>query len=325
MKNCLYFDCEYCTGLLCSEEDDTNSISIVITPDSADQKLEVKVGSKTTTYDLTVGEKNCVLIPDELWNLGGETLFRFCKGSQSCEWYTITFPTDISTEVMLCEDGERKYKVCGQESDEDMSRYEIAMITYRNMVAYTIENSDKKIATLGYTSKDQDTAALFTVTIALTASGISDTAELKFRLLINKQYDDFFIPIQTIRNGPNIVTITYPVQDIAANSANKLYLYASVNTGSVRIEQQALRATIFAQGLAKNNEWDGMIEIEEECSSITLGDPLSLVAMGEDIVANANLPTGSNIAETLEGIALGESIISTNIVDTISIEQEGTL
>lgn len=320
MKNCLYFDCEYCTGLLCSEEDDTNSISVVITPDSADQKLEVKVGSKTTTYDLTVGEKNCVLIPDELWNLGGETLFRFCKGSQSCEWYTIIFPTDISTEVMLCEDGERKYKVCGQESDEDMSRYEIAMITYRNMVAYTIENSDKKIATLGYTSKDQDTAALFTVTIALTASGISDTAELKFRLLINKQYDDFFIPIQTIRNGPNIVTITYPVQDIAANSANKLYLYASVNTGSVRIEQQALRATIFAQGLAKNNEWDGMIEIEEEVGSIMLNTSISLITMNESIAANADNPTTQGFTEMFQGITVNNSIDVINMNSTVSTE-----
>lgn len=324
MKNCLYFDCEYCTGLLCSEEDDSNSISVVITPDSDNQKLEVKVDSKTTTFDLTAGEKNCVPIPDELWNLGGETLFRFCKDSQSCEWYTITFPEDISTQVMLCEDGERRYKVCGPESNEDMSQYELAIITYKNMVAYTIEKNDKKIATLGYTTKDKDTVAVFNVTIVLTAFDIPDTAELKFRLLINKQYDDFFIPIQTIRNGSNIVTITYPVQDIAANSANKLYLYASVNEGSVHIEQQALRAMIFAQGLAKNNEWDGMIEIEEECSIVTFGTPLSLVAMGEDIVANANLPTGSNIAETLEGIALGESIISTNIVDTISIEQEGT-
>lgn len=324
MKNCLYFDCEYCTGLLCSEEDDTNSISVVITPDSDNQKLEVKVNSKTTTFDLTVGEKNCIPIPDELWNLGGETLFRFCRGSQSCEWYTITFPENISEEVMLCEDGDRKYKVCGPESSEDLSQYELAIIAYKNMVAYTIETVEKKIAELGYTSRDKDTIAVFNVTIALTASGIPETAELKFRLLINKQYDDFFIPIQTIRNGPNIVTITYPVQDIAANSANKLYLYASVNEGSVHIEQQALRATIFAQGLAKNNEWDGMIEIEEECSSITFGDSLSLVTMNENIVANADLPTGSNIADTLEGIALGEPIISTNMVDTISIEQEET-
>lgn len=324
MKNCLYFDCEYCTGLLCSEEDDSNSISIVITPDSADQKLEVKAGSKTTTYDLTVGEKNCIPIPDELWNLGGETLFRFCKGSQSCEWYTITFPDDISTQVMLCEDGERRYKVCGPESDEDMSQYEIAIITYRNMVAYTIEKNEKKIAVLGYTSKDKETAALFTVTIALTASGISETAQLKFKLLINKQYDDFFIPIQTIRNGPNIVTITYPVQDIAANSANKLYLYASVNEGSVYIEQQALRAMIFAQGLAKNNEWDGMIEVEEEIEPITVGTSIFLATMNENIIANTNDPTTKGFAETFQGITVNNSISVANMNSVVSIEQEGT-
>lgn len=320
MKNCLYFDCEYCTGLLCSEEDDSNSISIVITPDSADQKLEVKAGSKTTTYDLTVGEKNCIPIPDELWNLGGETLFRFCKGSQSYEWYTITFPDDISTQVMLCEDGERRYKVCGPESDEDMSQYEIAIITYRNMVAYTIEKNEKKIAVLGYTSKDKETAALFTVTIALTASGISETAQLKFRLLINKQYDDFFIPIQTIRNGPNIVTITYPVQDIAANSANKLYLYASVNEGSVYIEQQALRATLFTQGLMKNNEWDGMIEIEEEFKPITIGDSISLRTMSDNVTASADFPTTRGITETMQKIKIGNSITIGTMADTVSIE-----
>lgn len=301
MKNCLYFDCEYCTGLLCSEEDDSNSISIVITPDSADQKLEVKAGLKTTTFDLTVGEKNCVPIPDELWNLGGETLFRFCRGTQQCEWYTITFPDDISTQVMLCEDGERRYKVCGPDSGEDMSQYEIAMITYRNMVAYTVENSDKKIATIGYTAKNQETAALFTVTITLTASGISETAELKFRLLINKQYDDFFIPTQTIRNGSNIVTISYPVQDIAAYSANKLYLYASVSEGSVHIEQQALRATLFAQGLMKNNEWDGMIEVEDSVPSlINLADANVLVkAFSESHTFSDQRPIGDTITENI--------------------------
>lgn len=324
MKNCLYFDCEYCTGLLCSEEDDTNSISVVITPDSDNQKLEVKVNSKTTTFDLTAGEKNCIPIPDKLWNLGGETLFRFCKGSQSCDWYTITFPEDISTQVMLCEDGERRYKVCGPESDEDMSQYELAIITYKNMVAYTIEKNDKKIATLGYTSKDKDTIAVFNVTIALTASDIPETAELKFRLLINKQYDDFFIPIQIIRNGPNIVTISYPVQDIAANSANKLYLYASVNTGSVRIEQQALRATIFAQGLAKNNEWDGMIEIEEEIEPITIGTSVSVATINENITTNVDNPTTRGITETFQGITVNNFISVANMDGIVSIEQEGT-
>ena len=104
MKNTIYADADLNIELIANEEQDGNTIAVVIECDSAaSQELTITAGTATTTEALTSGTKNTVDIPVMLWNFGDDTVITLSKGGTDAGTITIHFPGAIDSDAAINE------------------------------------------------------------------------------------------------------------------------------------------------------------------------------------------------------------------------------
>lgn len=323
MKNIFYFNEDYEMTLLLNEECDHNCIHIVIDAnDAADQKLEIKVkGSASGTIPITAGTRNAIELKSDYWAVDGATTFRFVNTTTACDWHMITFPSDIVNDMMINECGSCEYKVnCQNTNGINVDELKLIIVPYVNGRDYTIKANPIKIVDINYTGTTK-TDGIFMATILLTAEGITDVANLKFTLRINKMNVDVFIPVQTITNGQHIINITYPILNIVKYDANSLLLYATVSEGTVKIAQQKLRAEIIANGLKESTEWNGIIEVEEYLEPLDIKLPYNMTNMVDNVAMTSIPPHCSAFNETVN-IAIDNPISLKNMDGNVNITFE---
>ena len=104
MENIIYTDADLNAFLVANEEQDGNTIEVVIECDSTEiQSLTISAGLASATEALTPGEKNRVDIPSMLWNFGDDTVITWTKGGSTAGTITIHFPGAIEFDAALNE------------------------------------------------------------------------------------------------------------------------------------------------------------------------------------------------------------------------------
>ena len=101
----------------------------------------------------------------------------------------------------------------------------------------------------------------------------TELPELSIVYKINNETIDTFMPAKTCLYGKHIVTLFFPISKVIENSSNTFSMYLKISSGSAKIGEAQIRATISGQGLAAGlGDWNGRININENIGNISITD-----------------------------------------------------
>lgn len=301
MKNTLFFDDSFNPILLENEESDAgeqlNTIFLKFrTSDSANQRLHITVRYAEYDEQLEPETDYNFQLAGEYWASGAATLIQIRNDDFLSQNTQITFPDIISTDAALSEDGEfvNAYYMQGKEEKDEELRQQV--IVYTNGREYNIQPSAQdmqRIAQLVFSASLRGTNALLIITIILKATEIENTADLAMHFRVNRVFDETYIPEQTVRDGKYVITVNYPILNIAQDDRNQVDIYLTTTAGNIQIEQGKIKATITASSITTSDAFTGEIEILELLEPTELAENgLTLVPILETFEVSPN----SNIA-----------------------------
>ena len=156
-----------------------------------------------------------------------------------------------------------------------------------NVAPFEIGQSLTNVMDIDFTATEDTTAAfqcemLLEVIKPEDASADGETEEenpepelpeLSIVYKINNETIDTFMPTKTCLYGKHIVTLFFPISKVIENSSNTFSMYLKISTGSIKIGEAQIRATISGQGLAAGlGDWNGRININENIGYISIAD-----------------------------------------------------
>ena len=297
MKNTIFFDDSFNPVLLENEETDTDEVrnSIYLrfrTSAAANQRLHITVLYAEYDEQLDPNTDYDFLLEGEYWASGGVTTIQLRNDEFLSQNTQITFPDVISTDAALLENGEfvNAYYMQGKEEKDEELRQQV--IVYTNGREYNIQPSAQdmqRIAQLVFSAALRGTNALLVITVILTASEIEDTADLAMHFRVNRVFDAVYIPEQTVRDGKYIITVNYPILDIAQGDRNQVDIYMTTTAGNIQIEQGKCKATITASSITTSDAFTGELEVLELLEQTDLAENgLTLVPILETIEVEPN-------------------------------------
>lgn len=326
MKNTLFFDASFSPILLENEETDTDELRNAIflrfrTSSALNQKLYITVRNAEYEEDLDPDTDYDYRLEGTYWAAGGVTKLQL-KNDQLISVFTqITFPEIISTDAALLEDSAHvnAYYLQGKEDKDEELRQQV--ITYANGTEYNItpESVLPKIIEIKFASVLANTQALFNATINLAASQIEEAGDITFRIRVNRLFDETFIPIQTVRNGRYIVTISYPIRNVSQSDRNQIDVYMTTSAGNIQIEQGQIRASVTASGLSSSEAFTGDIEWLELLGTVTVPQAYAVII---PIAETANVSVSSNKLPATFTELLGPAILQSGRVTISPIAEE---
>ena len=319
VKNTLYFDADFNFLLLECEESDNNTIYINFhTSEAANQVLNISVdGGAVQTESLASDTDINLLLDGTYWANDGDTEIYLTNSEITSDPITITFPESISTSAALNVDGEDVFLFqAQQESGGSSSADKMGVVYYINGRPYTIRNDFLRIAQITF-GVGQPTTALVACTFLADITGVEDTEILSIRLRINRNWEEFFTPKQTVKNGKYIITFTFPLPDCLPTDANIIDIYAQMSGGAAYIDQQQIKASVTASSLKSSGEWTGELEFQDFYTPFDIA-ALSLAEYTDDLDSDAYTPTAATFAESvnisLSGLNFG------TLTDEASVE-----
>lgn len=106
-----------------------------------------------------------------------------------------------------------------------------------------------------------------------------------------------FRPIERWHDGDHILNLFYFIP-IGANESHRWHVLLKPTGGSVHIDIDEIRATLWGQGLVGVKEWDGYIDCADEFDVIELQNQnMSIVAFTDAVQSDVQVPTGDSITE----------------------------
>ena len=156
-----------------------------------------------------------------------------------------------------------------------------------NVAPFEIGQSLTNVMDIDFTATE-DTTAAFQCEMLLEVIKLEDASadgeteeenpepelpELSIVYKINNETIDTFMPTKTCLYGKHIVTLFFPISKVIENSSNTFSMYLKISTGSIKIGEAQIRATISGQGLAAGlGDWNGRININENIGYISIAD-----------------------------------------------------
>lgn len=326
MKNTLFFDASFSPILLENEETDTDELRNAIflrfrTSSALNQKLYITVRNAEYEEDLDPDTDYDYRLEGTYWAAGGVTKLQLKNDELISVFTQITFPEIISTDAALLESSgfNYAYYMQGKEDKDEELRQQV--ITYANGTEYNItpESVLPKIIEIKFSSVLPNTQALFNATINLAASQIEDAGEVTFRIRVNRTFDETFIPIQTVRNGRYIVTISYPVRNVSQSDRNQIDVYMTTSAGNIQIEQGQIRASVTASGLSSSEAFTGDIEWLELLGTVEVPIPYSVII---PVAETASVSVSSNDLPKTFTELIGPAILQSGRVTISPITEE---
>lgn len=308
MKNTLFFDASFTPILLENEENDSGELQNEIylrfrTSSSQNQRLHITVRYAEYDEQLEPSTDYNFMLAGEYWAAGGVTLIQLLNDDFLSQNTQITFPDIISTDAALLENPEfvNAYYMQGKEEKDEELRQQV--IVYTNGREYNIQPSGsdmQKIAELVFSAALRGTNALMVVTVIFTASDIEDTGEVEIHFRVNRVFDEVYIPIQTVQNGKYVITVNYPIMNIAQGDRNQVDIFLMTSAGNIRIEQGRCKATITASSISVSEAFTGDLEVLELIAPTSLAEnALTMVPIQEifTLTPSSNAETFSEVAE----------------------------
>lgn len=302
MKNTIFFNDTFTPILLENEETDSGELQNEIylrfrTSSSQNQRLHITVRYAEYDEQLEPSTDYNFMLAGEYWAAGGVTLIQLLNDDFLSQNTQITFPDIISTDAALLEDSEfvNAYYMQGKEEKDEELRQQV--IVYTNGREYNIQPSGsdmQKIAELVFSAALRGTNALLVITVIFTASDIEDTGDVEMHFRVNRVFDEMYIPIQTVRNGKYVITVNYPIMNIAQGDRNQVDVFLMTSAGNIRIEQGRCKATITASSISVSEAFTGDLEVLELLAPADLAEnAITIVPIQEtyNVAPNSNIAT----------------------------------
>lgn len=151
-----------------------------------------------------------------------------------------------------------------------------------NVAPFVIGQSLTNVMDIDFTTTEDTTAAFqCEMLLEVVKPEISENTDVKEDTLpeltiiykLNNESIDNFMPTKTCLYGKHIVTLFFPISKVIENSSNTFSMYLKISSGTVKIEEAQIRATISGQGLAAGiGDWNGRININENIGFINISD-----------------------------------------------------
>lgn len=322
MKNNLYFDADFNFLLLESEENNNNSIYLVFhTSAAANQVLKISVdGGAEQTEELESDAEINLLLDGTYWANDGDTTIYLSNSDGDSEPITITFPAAIETSAALNKESDGTFLFQAQQgSGGGSSADKMGVVYYINGRPYNVGANLLRLAQITFTVGEV-TTALVACTFLAEITGVEDTAILTVRVRVNRSWEQFFEPKQTVSNGRYIVTFTFPQPDCAPTDANIVELYAYISEGSAYIDQQQFKASITASGLKSSGEWTGELVLDDFVPLIDI-EEVGVVELSDSVAAAVQTPLSITITESITPITI-EEVDVVALADAVSVTTE---
>lgn len=198
----------------------------------------------------------------------------------------------------------------------------LGIATFTNGRELTVGTIQSRIAQLTF-GITEITTALVACTILAEISGVTDTALLTIRLRINRSWEEYFIPKQTVANGHYVVTINIPLS-VAPLEASIIEIYAKMSEGSATIGIQNMWVSVTASGLQESGEWTGELVLEDEASDANITEIVGAVlTITEVVTPNVMTPAGKTLSDNASAATITEiAAAMVTVTDTVTITLE---
>lgn len=318
MKNIIFLNDRFGFELLENTEEETNSIWLYFpTTEDADQVLHVKKGFYEYEFELESGTAQEFELPSRLWAVDGDTEIRLTRdGGETLPALYIKFPEELTTNAML-DQGEdtRHYKMQGRR--DEAAELRLTVIATQNGRDFEIPAGirQKLLELTWLKSKDTETGVV-NATILLQITGLNEDEEgtIETELRYNNVFDEVFVPRQRVKNGYQVLTISYPILQMKENEVNVFQVYLKTSAGTVTVPQQNAKASIFASGLVRTNKFTGEIELTDIVTPFELGgQALQLLGILETVNTSTQNPPTETITAQVHLIPLGEGLTLADI------------
>ncbi len=170
-----------------------------------------------------------------------------------------------------------------------------------------------------FASKVAQATGLLTLTLTLNCSGITDEATARFHIRVNLIMDEVFIPTQTVKNGSYIITICYPVENIAQSDRNSIDVYLEMSEGVGQILQGGAVATLTGSGVLGSSKFTGLIECIDLTHAFTIPDTIEVEAPAETLNIASQQPVGATLSAAVPLFNLPELQLIGNLVDAARV------
>lgn len=303
MKNTLFFDADFVPELLENEEAATDELRNAIflhftTSAASNQKLQITVRGALFEISLDAETEYDYQVNGIYWATGGTTSFRLVNDNGASDYTYINFPEIITVDAALQEEDvdNRLYYLQGKEDKTIEFRSETA--SYTNGREYNITTLTRFVQFV-FASKVAQATGLLTLTLTLNCSGITDEATARFHIRVNLIMDEVFIPTQTVKNGSYIITICYPVENIAQSDRNSIDVYLEMSEGVGQILQGGAVATLTGSGVLGSNKFTGLIECYDITQRFIIPEEITCESAAEEIQIATQIPTGATLEDEI--------------------------
>jgi hypothetical protein len=131
-----------------------------------------------------------------------------------------------------------------------------------------------------------------------------------------------FKPIERWHDGDHILNLFYFIP-IGANESHRWHVLLRPTGGSVHIDIDEIRATLWGQGLVGVKEWDGYIDCADEFDVITIPDDnIEVLDYTTSVTIRNILPETIELEEEFEPIPIDDEIEMVEYDDVVSFNKK---
>lgn len=299
MKNNLYFTPEFEFLLLECEEYQYNNIYLIFhTTEAANQMLNISVDDgEFQTEPLQSDADITFPLGGEYWAEDGDTVIYLSNSDGESDPITITFPALLDASAAINRQDDDRFVMVAKKDGSGGSADKMGVVSYINGRSYTVGQSLTRLAQITF-SVGERTTALVACTFLAQITGVEDKTTLTVRLRINRSWEEYFEPKQTVSNGHYIITITFPLTSVSPLDANIIDIYALMDEGAAFVDQQQVRASVTAASLKSSEEWTGEIEVQEQYTPVSLFG-LTFEAFEDAATTEEDTPEEFSASDTL--------------------------
>lgn len=255
------------------------------------------------------------------------------------EEYQSEFITDIQLQIDSIK----------QITKTDVENLELVTYTYSNASAISLSDTEKTLIDITWATS-ATCVMTFIATIPFTATL---DGNIVLRYYLNGVLMESDTLTQYIQRGSNFLTISNyfgvaensngtvavkgymeyfesdkrqqdaKISGLVDYTSSGTYTEADIDTTipGATIELGAIKAVMFAQGLAGEDEWNGRIEISETFTPITAINPVNVISLTDSATVTFPDVNSNAVTDTFTAITLGDIVTfnPTELTDSISI------
>lgn len=212
--------------------------------------------------------------------------------------YTNALPVDIASERVPI------INVEFASADETNAEFKAQCILQVDSNASKRSVQAETLVDLGNTTDEGGNAVKNTQVLSFPISWEEDgKSEITVFYILDGHEIEYFHPKESWLSGKHLLTMYYPLIDLAADQLHTFEVQIAMSNGHAHIDALNIVATVTGQGLGIQNRWDGRISADDTLEPVAFSG-MPVVSLGEDVTVHFIAPTNSGISDTLGAITL---------------------